>query len=97
MSRHRNEARVETLPTQFLENQTAWEILTSEKYFKWLLLIPLMAVLGVFARLMPDMNVLFISMPLRVGMGLLMMVIFLPFINQFIGEFAKWMGELLPL
>ncbi len=49
MSRHRNEARVETLPTQFLENQTAWEILTSEKYFKWLLLIPLMAVLGVFA------------------------------------------------
>ena len=57
----------------------------------------LLVVLGVFARIMPDMNVLFISMPLRVGMGLLMMGIFLPFINQFIGEFAKWMGKLLPL
>jgi flagellar biosynthetic protein FliR len=57
----------------------------------------LLSVLGVFARIMPDMNVLFISMPLRVGMGLLMMGIFLPFINQFIGEFAKWMGKLLPL
>ena len=57
----------------------------------------LLAILGVFARIMPDMNILFISMPLRVGMGLLMMGIFLPFINQFIGEFAEWMGKLLPL
>jgi len=57
----------------------------------------LLAVLGVFARIMPDMNILFISMPLRVGMGLLMMGIFLPFINQFTGEFARWMGKLLPL
>ena len=57
----------------------------------------LLAILGVFARIMPDMNVLFLSMPLRIGMGLLMMGIFLPFINQFIGEFAKWMGKLLPL
>jgi flagellar biosynthetic protein FliR len=57
----------------------------------------LLAILGVFARIMPDMNILFLSMPLRVGMGLLMMGIFLPFINQFIGEFAEWMGKLLPL
>jgi flagellar biosynthetic protein FliR len=57
----------------------------------------LLAVLGVFARIMPDMNILFLSMPLRVGMGLLLMGIFLPFINQFIGEFAQWMSKLLPL
>jgi flagellar biosynthetic protein FliR len=57
----------------------------------------LLSVLGVFARIMPDMNILFLSMPLRVGMGLLMMGIFLPFINQFVGEFAKLMGKLLPL
>jgi flagellar biosynthesis protein FliR len=43
------------------------------------------------------MNILFISMPLRVGLGLLMAVMFLPFINQFVGEFADWMGKLLPL
>jgi flagellar biosynthesis protein FliR len=42
------------------------------------------------------MNILFISLPLRVGLGLLMMVIFLPFINGFVAEFADWMGKLLP-
>jgi flagellar biosynthetic protein FliR len=57
----------------------------------------LLVVLGIFARIMPEMNILFISMPLRVGLGLLMAVMFLPFINQFVGEFADWMGKLLPL
>ena len=57
----------------------------------------LLTVLAVFARIMPDMNILFISMPLRVGLGLLMAGLFLPFINQFVGEFADWMGKLLPL
>lgn len=57
----------------------------------------LLTVLAVFARIMPDMNILFISMPLRVGLGLLMAGVFLPFINQFVGEFADWMGKLLPL
>jgi flagellar biosynthesis protein FliR len=46
---------------------------------------------------MPDMNILFISMPLRVGLGLLMAGIFLPFINEFVAEFADWMGKLVPL
>ena len=57
----------------------------------------LLIVLAVFARIMPDMNILFISMPLRVGLGLLMAGMFLPFINEFVGEFADWMGKLLPL
>lgn len=57
----------------------------------------LLAVLAVFARIMPDMNILFISMPLRVGLGLLLAGVFLPFINQFVGEFAGWMEKLLPL
>ena len=57
----------------------------------------LLVVLAVFARIMPDMNILFISMPLRVGMGLLMAGIFLPFINEFVTEFADWMGKLLPI
>lgn len=57
----------------------------------------LLAVLAVFARIMPDMNILFISMPLRVGLGLLMAGIFLPFVNQFVSEFSDWMGKLLPL
>lgn len=57
----------------------------------------LLAVLAVFARIMPDMNVMFISMPLRVGMGLLMVGIFLPFVGEFVTGFAGWMSKLLPL
>ena len=57
----------------------------------------LLIVLGVFARIMPEMDVLFISMPLRVGMGLLMAGMFFPFLNQFIGEFSDWMEKLLPI
>jgi flagellar biosynthetic protein FliR len=56
----------------------------------------LMVVLAVLARIVPEMNILFISLPLRVGLGLLMVMIFFPFINGFIAEFADWMGKLLP-
>jgi flagellar biosynthetic protein FliR len=57
----------------------------------------LMVVLAVLARMVPEMNILFISLPLRVGLGLLMVAIFIPFIGSFVGEFAKLMGKLLPL
>jgi len=57
----------------------------------------LMVVLAVLARMLPEMNILFISMPMRVGLGLFMVTIFLPFINTFVAEFADWMGKLLPL
>lgn len=57
----------------------------------------LLIMLGVFARIMPEMDILFISMPLQVGLGLLMTGMFFPFINQFIGEFSGWMEKLLPI
>ncbi len=57
----------------------------------------LMVALAVLARIAPEMNILFISLPVRVGLGLLMAGIFLPFINGFVAEFADWMGKLLPL
>ncbi len=56
----------------------------------------LMVALAVLARIAPEMNILFVSLPLRVGLGLLMAAIFLPFINGFVAEFADWMGKLLP-
>ena len=59
--------------------------------------IVLMIALAILARLTPDMNILFISMPLRVGLGLLMLAIFVPFLDTFIAEFSDWMGKLLPL
>lgn len=57
----------------------------------------LMVVLGVVARVAPETNILFISLPLRVGLGLMLAIIFMPFITGFVGEFADWMGKLLPL
>ena len=57
----------------------------------------LMVILAVFARMVPEMNILFISFPLRVGLGLLMVAMFMPFISSFVGEFAKLMEKLLPL
>jgi len=57
----------------------------------------LMVVLAVLARIVPEMNIIFVSLPLRVGLGLLMTATFLPFINGFVAEFADWMGKLLPL
>lgn len=57
----------------------------------------LMVILAVLARIVPEMNILFISLPLRVGLGLLMVAVFLPLISGFVNEFADWMGKLLPL
>ncbi len=57
----------------------------------------LMVVLAVLARMVPEMDILFISLPLRIGLGLLMVAAFLPLIGMFVGEFAELMGKLVPL
>ena len=57
----------------------------------------LMVALALLARLVPEMNILFISMPVRIGLGLLMAGTFLPFINGYVTELANWMAKLLPL
>lgn len=57
----------------------------------------LMVVLAVLARLVPEMDILFISLPMRIGLGLLMVIAFLPFISMFVKEFAELMGKLIPI
>jgi flagellar biosynthetic protein FliR len=57
----------------------------------------LMVALALLARLVPEMNILFVSMPVRVGLGLFMVGVFLPFVNSFVTEMANWMAKLLPL
>ena len=57
----------------------------------------LMVILAIFARIVPEMNILFISLPLRVGLGLCMMALFIPFVSSFTSEFADLMNQLLPL
>jgi flagellar biosynthetic protein FliR len=56
----------------------------------------LMVVLGFMARVAPEANMLFLSMPLRVGLGLIMLAVFIPFISNFINTFTTWLSRLIP-
>jgi flagellar biosynthetic protein FliR len=57
----------------------------------------MMVILAILARIAPETNILFLSLPVRVGLGLLMVGIFLPFVNNFIKEFVQWMDKLIPV
>ena len=57
----------------------------------------LLVVLAVLARIVPEMNILFVSLPMRVGLGLLMAVIFLPLLSRCVSEFSDLLGTVLPL
>jgi flagellar biosynthetic protein FliR len=57
----------------------------------------LMVALALLARLVPEMNILFVSMPARLLLGLFLIVTFLPFVNTFVAEMADWMTKLLPI
>lgn len=57
----------------------------------------MLVILAILARIVPEMNILFLSMPVRVGVGLMLTVIFLPFLREFVREFSGWMGKLLPI
>ncbi len=57
----------------------------------------LMVALALLARLVPEMNILFESLPARVALGLFLTAAFLPLVNGFIPEMADWMTKLLPL
>lgn len=54
-------------------------------------------VLGVLARIAPEMNIFFLSFPIRIGLGLIMITYLVPFINSYTVQFAKLLSKLLPL
>jgi flagellar biosynthesis protein FliR len=56
-----------------------------------------MVALALLARLVPEMDILMISMPARIGLGLLLVALFLPFVGGYVTEFADWMAKLLPI
>jgi flagellar biosynthesis protein FliR len=60
-------------------------------------LLMLMVILAILARLVPDMDIFFISFPLRIALGFVMLIAFMPFIDGFVSETAKMMAKLLPL
>lgn len=57
----------------------------------------LTVMLGVLARIAPEMNIFFLSFPVRIGLGLIMVVYLVPFINGYASEFVKLLNKFLPL
>lgn len=56
----------------------------------------LLVVLGLMARVAPEANILFLSLPLRVGMGLAIVGLFVPYIYEYLQRFSEWTIEILP-
>jgi flagellar biosynthetic protein FliR len=57
----------------------------------------LMVALALLARLIPEMDIFFISMPVQVALGLFLAAAFIPFVGGYVSEMADWMAKLLPL
>jgi flagellar biosynthetic protein FliR len=60
-------------------------------------LLLLLVILAILAKVVPDMDIFFMSFPLNIAIGLVMLIIFVPFIDGFVNETAKMMAKLLPL
>ncbi|MCU0916312.1 MAG: flagellar biosynthetic protein FliR [Planctomycetes bacterium] len=57
----------------------------------------LLVALALLARLIPEMDIFFVSTPVLVAAGLFLAAIFMPFLGGFVGEMANWMAKLLPI
>lgn len=57
----------------------------------------IMVVLAFMARVAPEANILFLSMPLRVGAGIIMVGVFIPFLGNYIKTFTTWISRLMPM
>ncbi len=53
----------------------------------------LSVILGVMARVMPEMNILMESLPLRVSMGFFLAILLMRTLGTFTAELAEWMNE----
>ena len=60
-------------------------------------LLVLLVALAILSRIVPEMDIFFISFPLRILAGLVLLVAFVPFIDEFVGETAQLMAKILPL
>jgi flagellar biosynthetic protein FliR len=57
----------------------------------------LMVALALLARLIPEMDIFFIGMPVQAALGLFLATVFMPFMGGFVTEMAEWMAKLLPI
>jgi flagellar biosynthetic protein FliR len=57
----------------------------------------IIVVLAMLARVVPEMDILFTSLPLRVATGLVMLAFFLPLTFSYLSELTGWIDRLLPI
>lgn len=57
----------------------------------------LSVILGVIARVMPEMNILMASFPLRVGLGFFMSILVMRTLNTFVVELAEWLNHFMTM
>lgn len=57
----------------------------------------MLIILAIFARVAPEMNIFFISMPIRVAIGIAMAAVFVPYTQGFVKEVMQHMQRLLPI
>jgi len=57
----------------------------------------LSVVLAVVSRVLPEINILFASYPLRVGLGLLLAAGMMPLLATFAQDVAQWMGKVVTI
>ena len=55
----------------------------------------LSVILAVLSRILPEMNILLMSFPLRVGLGLFVAAAMMPLLHSFAVELADWMSRFL--
>jgi flagellar biosynthetic protein FliR len=55
----------------------------------------LMVVLAIMARIAPESDVLFLSLPIRIGLGLIIMGVLSPFLGEYFKLFVVWLDKLL--
>ncbi|MDH7599116.1 MAG: flagellar biosynthetic protein FliR [Sedimentisphaerales bacterium] len=57
----------------------------------------LYVVLAIFARVVPEMDILLLTFPARIGLGLIMTVLLIPLLQELAGEFGRYLASLLPV
>jgi flagellar biosynthetic protein FliR len=55
----------------------------------------LMIVMAIMARIAPESNILFLSLPVRVGLGLITLGILAPFLGDYLKHFVVWVDKLI--
>ena len=53
--------------------------------------------LGVIARVLPELNIMMLSLPLRVALGIFLASLLVPYLGGFAFRLAEWMHHLLPV